>query len=1071
LVQVAKSVGHNSIAITDHGTLAGHRALQRAAKAEGIKPILGVEAYISATDRFDRRAKAKREEGDQVYNHLILLAKNQNGMRNIQKLSQVAWNEGYYHKPRIDFEILDEFGDDLIVLSGCLNGLIAKAIERGDDASANMWTKAFVDRFGKDFYMEVQTHNPLNINNGLLDMADLYGVKPVVTADCHYASAEQRAIEEAFLILSTNPARAADATFAGMREKKDMLEKFNYLYPERKMSFQEWDLFITERESMHEQMVAQEINRTDIYDNTLEVAEKIGDYEYYADLDLLPRPVGDANVELTTACNLAMNRLGLNNKQEYKDRLAEELGVIKSKDFASYFIVVAEAIEWARSKNIMVGPGRGSAAGSLVCYLLGITQVDPIPYDLLFSRFIDEERNDWPDIDIDFEDGRRGEVKQHMVEKYPSVGNIVTFNYFRDKGVIKDAARVFSVPVGETEAVLKKVEDFEGFEDSNDTLDYRNKYPEVLDMARTLRGKIRGTGLHAAGLIVSRLPLEDYAPIESRTDTDSKDKSRLPAIALDMNEAADLGLIKIDFLGLKTLTVIHETLDMVNKHRDENTPEVSLPWNFDDPRVFRGLSTGQTVGVFQAEQSAYTKLLKEMGVSTFEHLAASTALVRPGAYNTVGVEYIARKNGRAQDTQVHPIYDEITAETHGLIIYQEQVMRACTDLAGMTKGDANKIRRIIGKKKDSTEFDAYRQKFLSGCEGKITTEQAEGLWHDFEAHAGYSFNKSHAVAYSIITYWTAWLKYYYPTEFLCSILRSQEKPDELTPYLIECKRLGVKIGLPNINVSPSDFEVVDGKILYGLQKVKYLSDVTASIIIRHRPYQSQKDFDDLVYAKGSGINTRIASTLRAVGATLEPKTGEEGNNYYEYLGIPKFDLEAIPATLRESVMRSDEIDEAGISILLGLAKDIVRKNGWCRVEFVDEGGGFSGFTSPSTQIEKGQMYLVMKAGSSISRYIAATELKDMKGDALVKYLKGKVTLAHKEYYVISANYRRSKAGKDYAELVLANSKGELRKVMAFSKQFVHALAHGKPGNKVSLSVGTMDDGTLVLRSIKQIEDD
>ena len=740
-------------------------------------------------------------------------------------------------------------------------------------------------------------------------------------------------------------------------------------------------------------MKKQGIERNDIYENTLLIADSVGDYEYFQDLDLLPRPIGDVNVELNTLAFSGLRSLGLGNNQDYIDRLNEELRIIKAKDFAPYFIIVADIVDYAHVNGIRVGPGRGSAAGSLLCYVLGITAIDPLRFDLVFSRFISEERNDWPDIDIDFAADRRAEVKAYTVSKYPSVGNIATFSFFRDKGTIKDAARALSINLAETEAALKNVpadNGFEAFEESPETFEYRQKYPEVMELARSLRGRIRGTGLHAAGVVVSALPLEDYMPIESRTDTQSKDKARLPVIAYDMEEVANIGAIKIDFLGLKNLTMIDDCIALVKRTKGV---DINLDYKFDDEAIYNDLSNGFTVGVFQAEQPAYTKLLKEMGVSDFNDLSASNALVRPGAANTVGVDYIARKNGRALVSRIHPIYDEVTAETYGLVIYQEQVMRLCVDLAGMSWSEADKIRKIIGKKKDVSEFHEYQAKFVEGASEHISEEKALELWHTFEAHAGYSFNKSHAVAYSAISYWTAWLKHYYPLEFLCSVLRYQDDVKDCTPYFIEAKRLKVRVALPNINTSPLVFEPRDGMIEYPLSRPKGMSEVTAAIIINNRPYKTYDDFQALVSKQKTGISVAHAKALNAVGAINipgNPLKGDERENFYNHLGLPSFDLTAVTDDMRKRVLPSDRWSEQGIGIMIGMAKKIVRKNNWARAEFVDEMGPFSGFTSPSTQIVEGNMYLVMLSDSSVSRYISLADLPTMKHDPLVRYLTGDV---------------------------------------------------------------------------------
>ena len=431
LVQAAKDAGQTAIAITDHGTLSSHRDMQIACQEAGIKPILGVEAYISPTDRFDRSSKT--DKSIQAYNHIILLAKNKKGLENINTLQELAWNEGFYHKPRIDREILNEYSEGIIVLSGCLNGLISKAIEKNDLSAAKLLLKGFKQSFGDDFYVEVQSHNPPEINAALLKLADELNIKPVATGDAHFAKEEDRVLEEAMLILSTSPKVDKDADFDMSRQIKDMNDRFNYLYPDRKISFQDYNLFIQNRQEIEADFKKAGINRTDIFDNTVELADKVGSYEFYSNLDLLPVPKTNADTRLQELAEKGLERLQKASDEVYTARLKEELDIIASKNFASYFLVVADMINWAKDNGIMVGPGRGSAAGSLVCYALGITDVDPIVYDLLFFRFINPERNDFPDIDTDFEDRRRKEVKDYLKKKFKCVASISTFTYFKDK--------------------------------------------------------------------------------------------------------------------------------------------------------------------------------------------------------------------------------------------------------------------------------------------------------------------------------------------------------------------------------------------------------------------------------------------------------------------------------------------------------------------------------------------------------------------------------------------------------------------------------------------------------------
>ena len=665
LCQAALDAGQTAIAITDHGTLSSHRDMQIAAKELGIKPILGVEAYISPTDRFDRSSKT--DKSIQAYNHIILLAKNKKGLENINILQELAWNEGFYHKPRIDREILNEYKDGIVVLSGCLNGLMSKAIEKGEFGEAKVLLQGFKKTFAEDFYVEVQSHNPPEINAKLLELADELKIKAVATGDAHFAKEEDRILEEALLILSTSPKIDKDSDFEMSRNIKDMMERFNYLYPDRRISFQDYNLFIQSRSEIEADFNSAGISRTDIYENTMEIADKVEEYDFYQGLDLLPVPKTDADDKLREMSYQGLSKLGLADNQVYVDRVEEELSVIASKNFASYFLVIADMINWAKTNDIRVGPGRGSAAGSLVCYSLGITDVDPIKYDLLFFRFINPERNDFPDIDTDFEDRRRKEVKEYLKKKFKHVASISTYTYFKDKGVIRDAARIFMVPLQEVNRAMKSIDTFEDFISSPNTKEFRAKYPEVVWLADRLRGRIRSVGVHAAGVVVAKDDLRKFAPVESREDAQDKVSGRIPVVAYDMDTVADIGLIKLDALGLKTLSVISDTIKSIKSRtgKDIVLSDISL----DDPEVYKMLSEGYTKGVFQAEATPYTNLLIKMGTDKFEDLVASNALVRPGAMNTVGAAYIKRKHGDEAVDYMHTIMKPFTENTYGAVSY------------------------------------------------------------------------------------------------------------------------------------------------------------------------------------------------------------------------------------------------------------------------------------------------------------------------------------------------------------------------------------------------------------------
>ena len=1069
LAQAAKDAGQTALAITDHGTLASHREMQIACKEIGIKPILGVEAYISPTDRFDRSSKT--DKSIQAYNHIILLAKNKKGLENINSLQEIAWNEGFYHKPRIDREILNEYNEGIIVLSGCLNGIVSKAIEKQEFSEAKLLLKNFKQTFGEDFYVEVQSHNPKEINEKLLELADELGIKAVATGDAHFAKGEDRILEEAMLILSTSPKSDKEADFDMSRNMKNMLDRFNYLYPDRRISFQDYNLFIQTRAEIEADFKEAGINRTDIFDNTMEIASKIEEYDFNRGLDLLPVPKTNADEKLSQMAFEGLERLHLTSSwmgnDLYEQRLIEELEIIKDKSFASYFLVVADMINWAKSQNIMVGPGRGSAAGSLVCYALGITDVDPIQYDLLFFRFINPERNDFPDIDTDFEDRRRKEVKDYLKKKFKHVASISTFTYFKDKGVVRDAARVFMVPLGDVNKALKSVDTFEDFIESPNTKEFRMKYPEVTWLAERLRGKIRSVGVHAAGVVVAKDDIRKYAPIESREDAQDKVSGRIPVVAYDMDTVADIGLIKLDALGLKTLSVLSDTISSIKDRSGKKIDFSQIP--LDDPKVYKMLSEGYTKGVFQAEATPYTNLLMKMGVSTFEDLAASNALVRPGAMNTVGASYINRKHGNEAIKYVHSIMQPFTENTYGVIIYQEQVMQACVHLGGMTWSEADKVRKIIGKKKDAKEFDQFKDQFIQGAEKHISKKEAQHLWHDFEAHAGYSFNRSHAVAYSMLSYYTAWFKYYYPLEFMFSLLKNENNKDTRTEYLIEAKRLGLKIRLPHVNESDVYFSLKEDAIIFGLAEVKFISDSIANKIIERRPYKNYADFVQKASAKGSGINSRAVSALNAIGGAAfddNPRSGKEKESYYEYLGIPTFNLD-LPPRIKAQARPIEEFDELGSFVMFGMVKNIKRGNGWARVELVDETGSIGLFHHEQTQIETNQMYFILVGDNRIARYVKVSDIGPDSKDIFVDYLYRKeYNLAENQYLVINFTPYKTKAGKMMAHIVMTDKDKNLTRAIAFPTMYKIALAKMREGMKCQVILSKLDDGTLNVKEIK-----
>ena len=1068
-VDRASELGMSAIAITDHGSLSGHREMYRAAKEKGIKPILGVEGYITE-DRFDRRDKDERTGLlDLVYNHIVLLAKNPKGLENLNKLNEIAWTEGFFKKPRIDWKVLEQYKEGIVVTSGCLSGVLAKAIEAGNLAFAKTHIKWCKDTFGDDYYLEVMPHNPPEMNKTILELADEFNIKPVVTPDCHHSGPEQKEIQELKLILNTYSNKVEkDATYEKSKKFDNLMDRLDYLYgADRQMSFNKFEIHLLSHEEMRSAMEAQGIDRDDMYENTLEIANKIEDYNIQDHLNLLPVQYKDPDKELKTLALEGLKARGLEADPQYLERLDEELKVIKDKNFGPYFLVVRSMIAWAKKEDIMVGPGRGSSAGSLLCYTLGITDIDPIKHGLLFFRFINPERNDFPDIDTDIQDNRREEVKDYLVRQYRHVASIATFLSFKDKGVVRDIARVLNIPLPDVNKVMKLVDTWDEYCTSKSTAEFRSKYPEIERYGEQLRGRIRGTGIHAAGVVTSKEPIFRYAPMETRSSPGSDE--RIPVVAVDMAEAERIGLIKIDALGLKTLSVLQDTLKIIEQRHNKKLELLSV--NMEDQKVYEMLSSGYTKGVFQCEATPYTNLLVKMGIKNFAELAASNALVRPGAMNTIGKDYIARKHGKQNISYHHQVMKAFTQETYGCILYQEQVMQACTELGGMTMAEADQVRKIIGKKKDAKEFDKFKDKFIDGASKFMAPNSARDLWQDFEAHAGYSFNKSHAVAYSTLSYWTAWLKYYYPLEFMYSLLKNEKDKDTRTEYLIEAKRMGISVKLPHVNDSDADFKIEGKGIRFGLTAIKFISDNIAAKYIAQRPFKSYKHLEEFTLAKGSGVNTRSLQALRVIGAaTFEdnPRNEEEiKENLYEFLNLPEFNI-TVPSHYYAFINPIEEFEEKGAFVLMGMVKSIKRGKGWSRVEVLDKTGSVGIFDEEQTTIEAGRSYLLLCDNNRIVTAIPVDEIKQS-SNALVKFL-GYKQLPYKDddMFVVSFKPRITKAGKKMASLTLADSSRNLHSVTVFPTAFPKAYMKVQEGSAYSFSFGKTKDGTIIMEDVNDV---
>ena len=1054
-----------ALAITDHGTLSGHREFYRTAKSKGIKPILGLEGYMCA-DISDTRDKSEREgQQDLVYNHIVLLAKNQIGLENLNKISELSWTDGFFKKPRFDFEILEKYREGIIVTSACPSSVIVKALEENEFAIAKKHIKWFKNNFGNDYYIEVMPHNTPEINKSLIELADEFDIKVVVTPDCHHSDTSQKEIQEFKLLMNTHGKVNKEATYEKSKKKTSMMQRLDYLYGEdRQITFNKFDIHLLSYDEIKLAMEKQGIDRPDIYSNTLLLADTVEDYDIQDGLDLLPVQYKSPDNELEKIAFEGLELKGLQDNKEYVDRLHEELEIIKNKKFAPYFLVVQSMIAWAKKEGIMVGPGRGSSAGSLVCFTLGITDIDPIKYGLLFFRFINPERNDFPDIDTDIQDTRREEVKDYLVRQYRHVASIATFLEFKGKGVVRDVARVLNIPLSDVNKALKQVDTWEDFCYSKTTLSFREKYPEVEIYGDQLRGRIRGTGIHAAGVVTSKNPIFRYAPLETRSSPGSDE--RIPVVGVDMEEAERIGLIKIDALGLKTLSVMQDAIVEIEKnhYKKINLLEIDL----EDPKVYEMISDGYTKGVFQCEAAPYTSLLIKMGVKNLNELAASNALVRPGAMNTIGKDYIARKHGKQNIDYLNKVMKPITVDTYGCVLYQEQVMQACVELGGMTMAEADKVRKIIGKKKDAKEFDQFKEKFVNGASKYISPNSALDLWHDFEAHAGYSFNKSHAVAYSTVSYWTAWLKYYYPLEFMFALLKNEKDKDGRTEYLIEAKRMGISIKLPHINDSDMDFKIEGKGIRFGLSSVKYISDKIAERYIQARPFTSYKQLEEFTFTKGNGVNSRALQSLRITGAATfpdNPRNDQEiKENLYEYLNLPEFNM-TVPTQYHSFIQSTEDFEEKGSFILMGMIKSIKRGTGWSRVDVLDKTGSIGIFDDENTAIEIGKTYLLLASDNRIVSAIPVDEIKTSP-NALVRFLNYRqLPFAEEEMFVVSFKPRTTKTGKKMALLTLADSSRDLHSITVFPTSFAKAYMHIKEGNTYKFDFGKTKDGTITLEDV------
>ncbi len=817
MFEAAANAGMPACAITDHGVMFGALEFYKTGRSHGVKPILGMEGYLFAGDR--REKPPQRENGDKTY-HLTLLAATDQGYKNLIKLSSRAWLEGLHYFPRSDWEILSEYADGLICLSGCLSAEIPKLIVAGDGKGARAKIAQYRELFGDRFYLELQDHGlpeQKPLNDELVRLGKELSIPWVCTNDSHYTHQEQAKPHEVLLCINTGSELSDPNRF-----KFDSDQFYLKTPEEMRTVFERWP---------------------GACETTLEVADRCN-VEISLDNLLLPRFEVPPGQTLTTHLEqLVMTgcreRYGDSPAPEVTERARYELGVIGEMGFEGYFLVVQDFVNWAKEQGIRVGPGRGSAAGSIVSYTLGITELDPLRYDLMFERFLNPERVEMPDIDIDFDERRRGDVIRYVSDKYGDdhVAQIVTYGTIKGKQAIKDAARVLGFPYQEGDRLTKMYPALimgrdSGLQSALDTsaelraaYDSSDAAKQIIDVALGIENLKRSAGIHAAGVVIGRDPLIEHVPLKRGDHGET-------VTQFDMKGVTELGLLKMDFLGLRNLTVIDLTRDYVKANRGEEIDVDHL--SFDDPRVFEMLQRGDSDGVFQLESEGMRRLLVQLKPESFEHIMALIALYRPGPMEQIPA-YIERKNDSSKVSYLHPSLEDLTKETYGILVYQEQIVMMLQRLAGYTPGHADKVRKAIGKK-DRALMAAEEPVFIEGCVTAGSTEkEARRLWGLIQPFADYSFNRAHSACYAYIAYQTAWLKAHYPVEYMAALLTSVKDSKDAKPfYLHVARKMEIPVLLPDVNSSDQDFTPVGDSIRFGLAAVRGVGTSVVEKIVEAR---------------------------------------------------------------------------------------------------------------------------------------------------------------------------------------------------------------------------------------------
>ena len=854
-VSRVKELGMNSAAITDHGVMYGVIDFYKAARAAGIKPVLGCEVYVAPGSRFDRELS----HGDDRYYHLVLLAENNQGYQNLMKIVSKGFVEGYYYKPRVDMEVLETYHEGIIALSACLAGEVQRYLVRGLYEEAKETACKYEKCFGKgNFFLELQDHGipeQKTVNAGLMRMSQETGIELVATNDVHYTYAEDAEPHDILLCLQTG--------------KK--------LSDENRMRYEGGQYFVKSEEEMRALFpyAAQAI------DNTQKIADRCN-VEIEFGVTKLPHfdvPEGyDSWTYLNKLCHEGLVRRYPDKHEELLPKLDYELSVIQKMGYVDYFLIVWDFINYARTHGIPVGPGRGSAAGSLVSYTTGITNIDPIRYNLLFERFLNPERVTMPDIDIDFCYERRSEVIDYVIEKYGKdcVTQIVTFGTLAARGVIRDVGRVMDLPYNFCDTIAKNIPN-----ELNITIDkalimnpeLRSMYESdetvkrLIDMAKRLEGLPRHTSMHAAGVVISQKAMDEYVPLSRSSDGTITTQFVMTTIE-------ELGLLKMDFLGLRTLTVISDAVKLVEKNHGIKIDVDNI--DYDDKKVLDSIGTGRCDGVFQLESAGMKNFMKELKPQSLEDVIAGISLYRPGPMDFIP-KYIKGKNEPESVTYVCKELEPILEPTYGCIVYQEQVMQIVQNLAGYTMGQADNIRRAMSKKKQYV-IDAERQNFVYGNEEQgikgciangISEQAANQIYDSMVDFAKYAFNKSHAAAYAVVAYQTAYLKYYYPVEFMAALMTSViDNTRKVAEYIYSCRQMGIKVLSPDINEGEGRFLATKDGIRYGMYAIKSIGRQVIDIILAEREangkYITLSDF--LSRVAGREVNKRAVENLIKAGA-------------------------------------------------------------------------------------------------------------------------------------------------------------------------------------------------------------